>query len=446
MMRALSIVAFVSAAAAAAAQEPTSRATDAPAAPVFLAAARIVVSPQVEFADGVERVELWASADGRRTWRLVAASDDVRRVQFDAPADGRYDLVIRLISRGGASVAAPGPGAVPTTSVIVDTIPPVLQLHAARWIDATGPRLQVRLSQFDEHLGPAGVRLFYRAVGATRWQDGGALQPLEDYAEWTPPQDLRCAIELRVLAADRAGNIASDELRDVPAPPERSPTSRPADAPAPEPAYRAISDTGEAPPPPAPPGAGVPIPHPPSAEVPLPRTLLASAAAAPAAPPEHTDYARVARLRALAGRHLDAGEHALAAARLDDALRAAPGDLDTLLQYAGVLTATGDLAAATGRYLEAQRIAPHDPRVLDGLGAAAAARGDFPAARAHLRKLLEIAPDSGRAWLHYGDVEHRLGRGREALAAWRRARDAGDGDVRAGAARRLELLGRDAAP
>ena len=185
MARLLPMLLLVQAAAIGRAQEPTTRATDALPAPTFVRSSRIVVSPQVDAGTPVERIELWSSRDGRRSWRLATTTTDSRRVEYEAPEDGRYELYLRLINEAGASADAPTAGAAPTASVIVDTIPPLLQLHEARAAldDAGETVLSLRLSIFDENLGPAGLRLFFRAAGTATWHDGGPLQPGRERAE-----------------------------------------------------------------------------------------------------------------------------------------------------------------------------------------------------------------------------------------------------------------------
>lgn len=440
------------------------------AQPTYIAARQIIVTPQAS--GSVDRVELWITADGGRSWERVAESRSLGQIAYQAPDDGTYGLLIRLINANGASAAEPRAGTPPATQVIVDTTPPLLQLSAAEPqtpIPATtgapptasGARWRLTLSVFDENLGPAGVRVFYRQDGQQSWSDGGILDVAGAVREWTAPHPIAAArIDLCVVATDLAGNSRRSELRGVRVPPGESalpPAGAPAAIRGDDPSSRdrlARSSRARRPTSASDPDS---VRHANgAADAALAASLSveqqtvspsADAASPPTAegmrvpvPPQSPNFERAAALRKIAGRHIASGETHLATARLEEALRLAPEDVETLLESAAAKALTRDWSAAAALYQRALAVAPQEPRALDGLAAALTARGEYPAAAAALETLVRVAPRSPDAWLHYGDVLHRLGRSAAACNAWTQARElATDDNQRARATRRLTV-------
>ncbi len=441
------------------------------APPTYVAARQIIVAPQAS--GPVDRVELWVIADGGRGWERVAESRSLGQIAYQAPADGAYGLLIRLLNANGASAAEPSAATPAAMRILVDTTPPLLQLSAAEPQTpiaaetgtspaATGTRWRLQLSVFDEHLGPAGVRVFYRPDGQQSWSDGGVLNIAGAVREWTAPHPIRAAkIDLCVVATDLAGNSRRSELRGVLAASGAS-TSQPAVAPAalsgdgaemrdriardaPR-ARHSASDLDRASARQVDVAAGAALAASVSAVQNGGEPLLRQASPPGAdglhvpVPPASPSFEQASALRLIALRHVAAGETRLAAARLEEALRLAPDDVETLLVYAAAKARSRDWPAAVALYQQTLAVAPQEPRALDGLAAALTARGEYPASAATLETLVRVAPRSADAWLHYGDVQHRLGRSAAARNAWTQARElATDADQRARATRRLAV-------
>ncbi|NUQ50851.1 MAG: tetratricopeptide repeat protein, partial [Phycisphaerae bacterium] len=133
-------------------------------------------------------------------------------------------------------------------------------------------------------------------------------------------------------------------------------------------------------------------------------------------------------------------------ARLREAVALWPGSSDLLASLGGVQLRARRLDQASHAFQRALQLDPKHRAALEGAALVGVAQNRYPEARDHLRKLLELEPRAGRFWLHYGDVEHRLGQRRSALDAWRRvlSLESDESDLRSRALRRLSLFAGDA--
>jgi hypothetical protein len=387
------------------------------AAPRHLNSRRIILSFQTATAAPVEHIALWVSTDKGGHWQEVEAGlSESNVVRYEAPADGRYAFYLVLENSAGRSGEAPVSGSRPHATVIVDTVAPTLQVHKAGFVQAAGERaqLQVSLSLIDESLGDAGARLFYRTSGDTHWRDGGPVNVVDGQFSWEPPDTLGSAIDIRVVATDLAGNRAWQEIADV-ATQFESPIDQATAASDPDPA-------GPRP---------VPV-------EPVRRTLVEPAAqvslAEPSArqtPTSQPSSNTLARLRELAERHAALGQFSLATARLEDALERAPDDGDLLVDLGSVLYRAQRHAEAGRRFQAAAELFPDHVGAIEGLALVAATQNRYAQARSHLRHLLRLKPESGRFWLRYGDMEHKLGNAAEAVRAWEHVLSVREADDRA---------------
>jgi Flp pilus assembly protein TadD len=364
----------------------------------------------------VERVDVWLTRDGGKSWNRAPVEQCGRlSVCFHAPEDGWYGFYLVLHNSAGASADPPAAGAEPHSQVIVDTVAPALQVH--RGIEPVhvvpGQPLNLRLSLIDEHLGSRPVRVFYRAGCDAAWADGGPanLDGLE--LTWPAPVELADSADLRIVATDLAGNRA---FEDVPNLPVDVPTSLPvADAPV----------------------ANLP-----------PDSQPTTSPAAPPAEAVARRYAfgeldRLKELRRLAARQSAAGHFPQAAETLEQAVQICPDDPDLLSGLGEALYSAGRQGEAERWFSAAAAASPDHPRALEGLALVAATQKRYSQAAAHLEHLLRIEPESAQTWLHYGDVEHKLGETSNALEAWERVVSLRDADpaVRESAERRLKYFG-----
>jgi hypothetical protein len=359
------------------------------------------VAVAFQAADGaaVERVRLWLSRDGGDSWSAhVGSNPSGAGPRFEVTEDGLYDVYVVLEGAAGASGPAPAPGAEPHLRVVVDTRPPIVQIHRVdRSASGDGvDRLDIDVSLYEPHLADGGIRLFFRAAGAADWRDGGPVLPTEGRVAWSAPPDLeRERIDLRIVVTDLAGNRAVDDFSGVhpqPAAGEvavRAAASQPAAAaPATQPVPVASTETG-------PERAGGPL----STE----------------------STRRAASLREVAAQFASQGLRDLALARLNEALALAPNDVDAHVEVGQLLYELQRIDEAGTQFTRAAELAPRHAGALEGLALTAVTQHRYSDARAHLKALLESSAESALTWLRLGDVEHRLGRREAAVSAWKRA-------------------------
>lgn len=370
----------------------------------------VFLSFQASASPPPEQVEVWITRDEARTWTLaehaVASAGGLRVL---VPEDGRYGVYLVVANAVGRSGPAPAAGTRPQVLVVVDTAPPLLQLHAARVEPAEGGGRRVRFafSLVEEHLSEGGVRLFYRTNPGDSWRDGGLLCVRSGEAVWPVPAGAGLKIDVCITVTDRAGNRVVEELEGVDfsrgTPPsevrteERAPTVEERRYPQ-EPASR------------------------------------------PA--PDASAVSRARKLRRLAEEYASQGQLGLAAARLEDALQSLPDDPELLIELGGVLYRAQRYEEATRRFEALLRIQPDHVGAIEGLALVAVTQRRYAEARGYLERLLVLAPQSARHWLRYGDVQYQLGQRSEAARAWRRVGgiDGADDEIRRRAAVRLERL------
>jgi tetratricopeptide (TPR) repeat protein len=374
------------------------------APPQYVASRRITLEFRLSARVAVDEILVWVSTDTGRSWQAAEVTREGREhVRYLAPADGRYDFYLVLRNAAGSSAAPPEPGSSPTATVVVDTLAPLIQAHDAeieRADDAL--RVSLRATLIEENLSETGVHLFYRD-GSEHWVDSGAATVLDGRIVGSLPTCDAQAVDLRVVVADLAGNVAAADVLRVNIP-EASPVQPPETQPA--------------------------TPAPPVEPVP------------PAPAP-----AEVKHLRELACDFMAEGRFSLAAARLEDALALAPKDADLLVELGTALYRAGRYDDAAGQFHAALIERPDHSGALDGLALVAVTQRQYPQARDYLLQLQRLRPNSGPVWLRSGDVEHRLGHTEPALAAWRKVLNAADADdsVRDGARRRLAYFGSEPA-
>jgi tetratricopeptide (TPR) repeat protein len=362
--------------------------------PRYVNTGQIVLSYRTDPGVPVEQAKVWISRDFRRTWQPVAnVVSTPGSVRFQAQADGRYEVYMVLVNSAGQSAPEPQPGAQAHSVIVVDTTPPLLQVHRSAITEPSpGMRyLQLDLTLIEEHLHEHGVRLFYRHHAGDAWRDGGIVRIEEERGSWPVPADLNAPFQILLVTADQAGNRARSEPFEVLANPTDLPVTKqiPSDLPA---------------------GAGVR-----TFASPAPLTSLDPEPVVQAVDPQ-----RLARLRARVAERLDRGDLDDAEALLSVALNETPTQPDLLSDLGSVMYRMQRFDEASQQYRAALMARPNDGSALAGLALVAQTERRYPEARTHLRHLLEVSDDSPLIWLRFGDVENRLGNRSSARQAWQR--------------------------
>lgn len=167
-------------------------------------------------ADGVQKVEFYITEDMGRTWRLYGEDPDrMSPMTVEVPGEGVYGFVCIATDRFGNREREPGPRTRPETVIVVDRTPPT-----AKWLaptqNALGRSRAIELAweASDPNFGNAPVKLQY-AVDARSNHDRDAVwNTLQENLSasgsinWTPPTDSSARYNFRLVAEDRAGNMA----------------------------------------------------------------------------------------------------------------------------------------------------------------------------------------------------------------------------------------------
>jgi hypothetical protein len=377
---------------------------------------QLVLSFEAANAAPVESVEVWVSTDDDSNWAPAEADLTVPGVaRYQARQDGRYGFYVVLANSAGCSAEPPERGSQPHVTVVVDTAPPMLQIHQAEFVrGADGvTRLRASLSLIEENLGEAGLRVFYRTAADQPWRDGGPVSVADGHTTWPSPTDLDSEVDLRLVATDQAGNRAWEDIANL-AIPSASPSAEPANQPHPS----------------AGPHGRITVASVERAAVEPVEPVSPGQRSTVRTPSTQPSVASSSRLRELASRHMALGELSLATARLEDALAQSPHDADLLVDLGSVLYRAQRHEEARRRFQEAAASSPDHLGAIEGLALVAATQNRYAQARTHLKHLLRLRPESGHFWLRYGDMEHKLGNAAEAVRAWEQALRAGGVDDR----------------
>ncbi len=467
-----------------------------PAAPPA-SAARFVASRDVDVAFGIAGeakatdARLYVSTDEGQSWRAAESRRlGERELRFRAERDGPLGLFVIVENAAGASSDPPKAGQPPHARIIIDTTAPAVQIHgAAPSADEASGQIAIDATVADENLNTDSLRVYFRPAAAREWTDGGRAELRDGRVRWTPPRGVPADAQLRLIAFDLAGNAGRADLprdrrrassRDDSADAEPEPAADRAVRVEPVAPVRPLSSFDERPEaeredaadsraasgalskaPFAELGAAAPS-HNRDAEFGAAASskkpdsgVDAGAADNPTAPPgsgaiseeptaeiDSADLLSAERLRKQAARFLAEGRHALAIARYEEALAAAPQEPGLMVELGGALFRARRYTDAGERFAEALRLHPDDGGALEGLALLAATQKRYPEAKERLEQLLKIDPQSARTWLRLGDVEHRLGRRDAALRAWESAlRLDRDAETSANARKRIEYFG-----
>ncbi|QDU88331.1 hypothetical protein Pla175_17060 [Pirellulimonas nuda] len=157
---------------------------------------------------GVERIEVWCTEDGGKTWRQNAIDSDNRSpAHVETPGAGEYGFRIVVHSVGGLDPARPMPGDAPEVRVIVDVTPPEAAITgAAQGEGYFGDHLILRWEASDRQLADRPVTLSYSSRPDGPWSPIAANLENTGRFAWKIQRHLPNAVFIRLEARDAAGN------------------------------------------------------------------------------------------------------------------------------------------------------------------------------------------------------------------------------------------------
>ena len=157
----------------------------------------------------VVQVRLYVSTDQGRFWKFTAtAAPEEQSFRFNTPQDGMFWFAVQTVDQQGKLYPPSLEELRPSLRVIVDTTPPAVQVQPlAPRGGEVGVAWQIRDDNLDLSL-PDAVRVEFRLPGAVLWTPLHT-QPGAGQHFWNPGAN--GAIEVRVMARDRAGNVGEDK-------------------------------------------------------------------------------------------------------------------------------------------------------------------------------------------------------------------------------------------
>ncbi|MDR3212290.1 MAG: tetratricopeptide repeat protein [Planctomycetota bacterium] len=213
----------------------------------------VTVSPVDQESRNAESSDLYQREDSHDTWvnlgncrKITLPDGDVRFVRrVEVERDGVYLFISRPVVKG-ASSTPPETDSLPQARVVVDTLPPTVEITSPDQDTATaGELINPAWLARDENLGDHPVSLSWSADGDD-WQVIASALPGESESEWRLPEQLSGPVSLRVSATDLAGNLGETRRQLEVSPLEPTPSVTVVESPAtPEKPEVATPDDGD---------------------------------------------------------------------------------------------------------------------------------------------------------------------------------------------------------
>jgi hypothetical protein len=162
---------------------------------------------------GVDRVELWGTRDGGRTWASFGVDEDKRSpLVVTVPEEGIYGFHVAVRSGAGLGGEAPQPGDPPDVWVGVDWTKPLARITAAE--QTTGDRglqLTIRWEAKDAMLAARPVSLYYAENRGGPWSAIAVGLENSGQHSWSIERQVPERLFLRLEVRDEAGNLGIHE-------------------------------------------------------------------------------------------------------------------------------------------------------------------------------------------------------------------------------------------
>ncbi len=154
----------------------------------------------------IRQVQLYVSTNQGQSWQPAAnAPPDQKHFRFVAERDGLYWFAVQTLDLDNRVNPPTMQGATPSLRVMIDTVPPQVQLQAlAPQGDKVGVSWDIRDENL-EFIANDTVRLEYRPAGGQNWIPLNL--PIGSTQLYWNPQTPG-PVEVRLQARDRAGNTA----------------------------------------------------------------------------------------------------------------------------------------------------------------------------------------------------------------------------------------------
>lgn len=160
---------------------------------------------------GLAEVQLWATADAGRTWRLWGTDNDLQS-PFDVAVerDGIFGFHVVLVGKNGMSGRRPRTGDPADIWIGVDTSAPTAELTGATY--GEGPssgKLLIQWRATDAFLVPRPITLYYSEAADGPWSTIVSSLPNNGQFAWSAGPELPPDVYLKLDVRDQAGNTSS---------------------------------------------------------------------------------------------------------------------------------------------------------------------------------------------------------------------------------------------
>ncbi len=162
---------------------------------------------------GVAEVQLWATADAGRTWRLWGTDDDLQS-PFDVAIDeeGIFGFHVVVVGKNGMAGRRPRTGDLADIWVGIDSTPPTAKLTSAVYGKGTDTgKLLIQWQATDQYLDPRPITLSFSESADGPWTVIVSSLPNTGQFAWPADPQLPSAVFLKLEARDSAGNTAIDQ-------------------------------------------------------------------------------------------------------------------------------------------------------------------------------------------------------------------------------------------
>jgi hypothetical protein len=163
---------------------------------------------------GKKGVELWVTTDEGKTWVNHGDVDTTKQAAaFLAPRDGRYGFLLIPVAADGRRETTPKAGDAPEKTIVVDTVPPVVEVLSPNGgeIFGSGRSTVIQWAAADANLDPTRGITIEVTTGKDTWIAVAQNVPNTGKYHWDIPAALSSmTCRVRVTARDLAGNVASD--------------------------------------------------------------------------------------------------------------------------------------------------------------------------------------------------------------------------------------------
>ena len=167
-------------------------------------------------AASISKIEFYITEDMGRSWRFYGEDPDLTPpMTIEVPGEGVYGFASVATDRFGNRERVPVPRTRPETVIVVDRTPPQAKwLAPAANILGRGRTVELVWEASDLYFGPTPVKLQYSSDARSNhdrdavWNVLREGLPASGQFSWTPAAGVSGRYNFRLIAEDRAGNLA----------------------------------------------------------------------------------------------------------------------------------------------------------------------------------------------------------------------------------------------